>query len=247
MGKDRFSGKNLDSSFLKSQFPDYFKYCGRKITKKLSKKSIHFLNDHYKNFSLDEKIINFHELKKPNEKYLLISDQFDKINIEIGFGDGEFLLKNALAHPNELFIGSEFYVNGIVKVLKEIEKYKIRNIKLTNLNSLYLIKSIQNNSIDRIFVINPDPWNKKRHHKRRLFSKENLILLNNVTKFKKSIYITTDSINYINSIQEIFKSNKEIFGILDICKLSKNDYLYGVSRYQRKAIEKGGNIYLLRI
>ena len=109
------------------------------------------------------------------------------------------------------------------------------------------MQSIQSNSVDKIYILNPDPWKKKRHHKRRLISADNLKLFNKVIKSNKSIYITTDSKDYLKSIKEISKTNREFFGILDIEILSDSNCLYGVSRYQRKAIENGGKIYLVRI
>ena len=62
---------------------------------------------------------------------------------------------------------------------------------------------------------------------------------------KKSIYMTTDSENYLNYLENLLRQQKEIIRNYSVSVLSKNDYLYGISRYQRKAIEKGGKIYLL--
>ena len=72
-------------------------------------------------------------------------------------------------------------------------------------------------------------------------------MFNYVTKSKHSTKITTDSESYVESIKEIFHENKEFLDELKFEILNKNDELYGISRYQRKAIEKGQKIYLLTI
>ena len=246
MGKNRLSRENISSLFtIQNEFPKYFRYPGRKVSRRLSKKNIDLIRDYYLQYSLDQEIIDYHQ-KKTNKKKILSNTQFSKVNVEIGFGDGEFLLKNAISKPSELFVGAEFYINGIVKVLKQIRNLKIDNLKITNLNSLYLLQSMPKKSIDKMYIINPDPWKKKKHQKRRLISLENLELFNQVIKTKKSIYITTDSLEYFKSIAILY-NNTKLLGNLDAGKLLKSNPLYGVSKYQRKAIEKGGNIYLIRI
>ena len=248
MGKNRLSSQNIKSLFsLKNEFPDYYRYHGRKISKSLSKKNINLILEYYHLHSLDKIIINYHQSENIKKKLSFSMDRYKKINIEIGFGDGEFLLKNAISNPSELFIGSEFYVNGIAKVLKKILELKLNNLKLINLNCLYFLQSIKSQSVDRIYIINPDPWKKKKHHKRRLISPENINLFYKIIKTKGSIYLTTDSNDYIQSIQKIFKNNSKIFSFPEIGLLSKNDELFGISRYQRKAIKNGGNIYLVRM
>ena len=77
--------------------------------------------------------------------------------MEVGFGNGEYLIHNAINNPNFLYIGSEVYINGLAKVLKFIIQFNIDNIKLCGLNFSYLLKSIKSETIDEIIVINPDP------------------------------------------------------------------------------------------
>ena len=139
----------------------------------------------------------------------------------------------------------EVYVNGIASVLSRILDYGIKNIVLSNLNSYYFLKSIPNDTIDNIFIINPDPWIKKRHHKRRLMTCKVLDLLSKIIKSKQSIHMTTDSESYLNDTQDLLRNYNNFSSDFSVRILSNNDELYGISRYQRKAIEKGGKIYLL--
>lgn len=200
------------------------------------------MNEFYNKLSLDENIIQCHINKN---KKIFIPDNFDKINVEIGFGNGEFLIKNAISKPNELFIGVEVYLNGIAKVLTIILNLGLKNIILCNINSIYFLEVMPYKSVDKIFIINPDPWKKKRHKKRRLISNETIKFLINIVKSKKSIYITTDSKTYLEDVVNLLRVRKNTLINYEFSILSKNHKLYGISRYQRKAIEKGGKIYLL--
>ncbi len=202
------------------------------------------INNLYDKFSFDEEIIEYHNSRFIRKK-IKIPENYKKINIEIGFGNGEFLIKNAISKPDELFIGIEVYVNGIATVLTKISTCDIKNIILSNLNSFYLLDAIPSNSIDKIIIINPDPWKKKRHHKRRLMSYKIIKLLRRVIKSKHSIYMTTDSESYLKDTEDLLRENKDCFGSFTQNTLTDKDELYGISRYQRKAIEKGGKIYLL--
>ena len=230
---------------LKKEHPKYYSYPGRKVSKKISQIKKKLLNTIYDQYSLDGFIIQYHK-KKISSRKITFPKNFQKVNIEIGFGDGEFLLKNAISNPKELFVGVEVYLNGIAKVLKSISDLQIKNIVLSNINGLYLLDAMPDKSVDKIFIINPDPWIKKRHNKRRLLSYEAIKLLTSKVKSRNSIYLTTDSETYLNDIQDILSKNKVHNGDYSMCILSKNDELYGISRYQRKAIKKGGNIYFIK-
>ena len=231
---------------MKNKYPKYYSFQGRKISKKISLSKRNLINQFYNDFSFDQDVIECLNNDKINKK-VDMPDRYDKANIEIGFGNGEFLIKNAISRPNELFIGVEVYLNGIAKVLESILDFGLKNIILSNLNSFYFLEAMPDKSIDKIFIINPDPWVKKRHHKRRLMSYEILSLLNEIIKSKNSIYMTTDSSSYLRDTVSLLSEHKDSFGTFSLSKLKKNEELYGISKYQRKAIEKGGKIYMLTL
>ena len=231
---------------LKDEYPKYYSYQGRKISKKISLSKKNKIKKLFNKYSIDNSIIQFHHNKISSIKNFSPKN-FRKVNIEIGFGNGEFLIKNAINNPKELFIGIEVYINGIANVLSTIADCYLDNIILSNLNSIYFLQAMPYKSVDKIFIINPDPWEKKRHNKRRLISYEIIKLLTQIIKTKNSIYITTDSESYLNDTKYLLDKHKSSLGDYRISVLSKNDQLFGISRYQRKAIEKGRKIYLLKI
>ena len=229
---------------LKNKYPKYFAYQGRKISKRLSQSKKSLIRKYYDQFSIDQSIIEYHNIKDSYKK-IEVPNIFKKINIEIGFGNGDYLIKTAVSNPNELFFGVEVYVNGIARILEQILDLGIKNVLLSNLNSYYFLNAMPRKSTDKIFIINPDPWIKKRHHKRRLISYKIICLLTKVIKSKNSIYITTDSEPYLKDIEDLFNKYKHFIGNHRLSILNENHELYGISRYQLKAIKDGKKIYLL--
>ena len=116
---------------LKNKYPKYYSFQGRKISKKISLPKRNLIHKFYNDFSFDQDVIECLNNNKTSRK-IDIPVRYDITNIEIGFGNGEFLIKNAISRPNELFIGVEVYLNGISKVLESILEFGLKNIMLSN-------------------------------------------------------------------------------------------------------------------
>ena len=230
---------------LKKTFPDYYRYYGRRIAKRLSPSINDIFIKNFKNFSLDEEILK--NFNSGQYKSLNLNSEFKKNIIEIGFGDGKHLLRLAQANKDTHFIGCEVFINGLGKVLKKIVDNNLTNISLCGLNCLYLLENIKESSIDKIFIINPDPWEKKRHFKRRLINKKFISSMYKKIKNGGKVIITTDSSSYFLSILEIIKNEQIDFEETVQKILVKGDELYDISKYQKKGIEKGRKIHLVEL
>lgn len=103
----------------------------------------------------------------PSDLCALFDGAVDAVRLEIGFGGGEHLVAEALAHPHLGFIGCEPYVNGMAKILTQIETHEIHNIRLVAGDAAELLAWVPPQSLARIDLIHPDPWPKRRHWKRR--------------------------------------------------------------------------------
>lgn len=97
----------------------------------------------------------------------LFAPEVDNVRLEIGFGGGEHLIAEALAFPRTGFIGCEPYVNGMAKILTQIEQHGLRNIRLFAGDAAELLAWAPMQGLARVDLIHPDPWPKKRHWKRR--------------------------------------------------------------------------------
>ncbi len=230
---------------LKKSFPDYYRYYGRRIAKRLSPSIYDIFIKNFTNFSLDEEILK--NLNSDQYQSLTLNSKFKKNIIEIGFGDGKHLFSLAHANKDTHFIGCEVFINGLGKALKKIVENNLTNISLCGLNCLYLLENIKDTSIDKIFIINPDPWEKKRHFKRRLINKEFIALMYKKIKNGGKVIVTTDSSSYFLSILEIIKNEEIDFEETVQKMLDKGDELYDISKYQKKGIEKGRKIHLVEL
>lgn len=114
--------------------------------------------------------------------------------LEIGFGGGEHLAEQALAHPDACLIGCEPYVNGVARLLALIGDAD--NVRVVIDDARLLLKALPSSSLDRIFVLFPDPWPKTRHHKRRIVNPETLADMARVLKPGGELRLATDIMSY---------------------------------------------------
>ena len=120
----------------------------------------------------------------------------DPLWLEIGFGSGEHLAHQAVLNPGVGIIGCEPYVNGIAGLLKHIDDEKLSNIRVFTEDARLLIEQLPDASLERVFILYPDPWPKVRHHKRRLVSTETLNSLARVMKSGGELRLATDHADY---------------------------------------------------
>jgi tRNA (guanine-N7-)-methyltransferase len=106
----------------------------------------------------------------------------DEVRLESGFGGGEHLIAEAQAFPNIGFIGCEPYVNGMAKILTQIEAHNIRNIRLYAGDAAELLAWAPAQSIARLDLIHPDPWPKRRHWKRRFVQDATILAMARIIK-----------------------------------------------------------------
>lgn len=113
----------------------------------------------------------------PAELVTLFDSAAESVRLEIGFGGGEHLIAEAMAHPLTGFIGCEPYVNGMAKILAQIERAGLRNVRLFAGDAAELLAWLPARSLSRIDLIHPDPWPKRRHWKRRFVQDHSLIAI----------------------------------------------------------------------
>jgi tRNA (guanine-N7-)-methyltransferase len=121
----------------------------------------------------------------------------DDIRLEIGFGGGEHLIAEAQAYPRIGFIGCEPYVNGMAKILAQIEAHGIGNIKLFAGDAAELLAWAPPQSLVRIDLIHPDPWPKRRHWKRRFVQDATIAAMARILKPAGEFRFVCDIEDYV--------------------------------------------------
>ena len=128
--------------------------------------------------------------------------------LEIGFGNGESLLAHALEHPECNFIGIEVHEPGVGHCLLRAADSGIGNLKLIAHDAVEVLKhQVPAASLQRINLYFPDPWPKKRHHKRRILQPAFLELLHSRLMAGGTLHIATDWANYAEHIDELLDAS----------------------------------------
>ena len=135
----------------------------------------------------------------------------DKVIMEIGFGMGEATAIIAKNHPDNAYIAVDVHPPGIGKLLSRIDEDKLSNVKVIEDDVHVVLEHMfADQSLDGIHLFFPDPWPKKKHHKRRIVNESFLQLIHPKIKKGGFIHIATDWVPYATSIQEVF-SNSDLF------------------------------------
>jgi len=116
--------------------------------------------------------------------------------LEIGFGGAEHLLEQAARHPGTGLIGVEPFLDGIAKALAGIEERGLDNVRLHRGDARDLVERIADASLDRVFLLFPDPWPKTRHWKRRIVSDAFVAQLARTVKPGGRVRFATDVASY---------------------------------------------------
>lgn len=166
------------------------------------------------------------------------SKHFDKCYLEIGFGNAENIIFQAINNPSYLFIGSEVYMSGIGTLVSSIKENNINNIKIFSDDIRLLLDQSPKKVFDSVIIICPDPWPKEKHHKRRLINKSFLDMVYDFMKDDSNIYISTDWENYAESISELFVKNK-------LFKPSSNKSFQkdSLSKFERRGKDEGRELF----
>ena len=203
------------------------KFYGRRKGRKVSFSNSRIVEDYSYKFYLQEEQISELKLNEHNKNIL-----------EIGFGSGENLVNLSLKQPNDVFIGCDAYYNGCTKLLKQIVNKNIRNIKIWPDDIHLIINKFKRNFFDLILILQPDPWPKKKHKKRRLIQQKFLDDLNQILKYQGKLIISTDHDVMKSWVLEHFHIRNDFLWI-------KNGYYYTNikpksiinTKYSNKAIE----------
>ena len=134
-----------------------------------------------------------------------------KVIMEIGFGMGEATAIIAKNHPENAYIAVDVHPPGIGKLLSRIDEDKLANVKVIEDDVHVVLQHMfADHCLDGIHLFFPDPWPKKKHHKRRIVNDGFLQLIHPKLKKGGFIHIATDWVPYATSIQEVF-SNSDLF------------------------------------
>lgn len=133
------------------------------------------------------------------------------IVVEIGFGMGQSLAEMALTQPQWNFIGIEVFPPGVGALLQKIKEQQITNIRIMKSDAKDILKElVDDNSLDRIHIFFPDPWPKKRHHKRRLIQPDFIEIIEQKLKSDGKLHLATDWLPYAEHMLDVLNSARTL-------------------------------------
>jgi tRNA (guanine-N7-)-methyltransferase len=134
--------------------------------------------------------------------------RFSQRSLEIGFGNGENLLGLARAYPERDFIGVEVHRSGVGHLLLELESAQLTNVRVICHDAVEVLEQwIAPESLDEILILFPDPWHKKRHHKRRLIQPEFVSLAASRLSICGRLQLATDWEPYALQMLEVMSAS----------------------------------------
>ncbi|MGA0606075.1 tRNA (guanosine(46)-N7)-methyltransferase TrmB [Phenylobacterium sp. VNQ135] len=129
--------------------------------------------------------------------------------LEIGFGGGEHMAAQASRRPDVLIVGAEPFQNGVASALRHIDEQGLQNVRVHDGDVRELIARMPDASLDRVFILFPDPWPKARHNKRRLVQAETVAELARVLKPGGKLRFATDWADYADwSLERILNDGR---------------------------------------
>lgn len=130
------------------------------------------------------------------DPFALFPERPRAVWLEVGFGGGEHLAAQAAAHPEIGFVGVEPFRNGAAKLLAAIEAKALRNVRILMDDARLLLAALADATIDRAFILFPDPWPKARHRKRRIVNAATVAELARVMPAGGELRLATDDMDY---------------------------------------------------
>ncbi|MHA1151301.1 MAG: tRNA (guanosine(46)-N7)-methyltransferase TrmB [Alphaproteobacteria bacterium] len=167
--------------------------------------------------------------------------------LEIGFGAGEHLAWQAERHPEIGFLGAEFFVNGVAGLLRRIQDRGLDNVRIYHGDARDLLDALPERSLDRAYILFPDPWPKTRHHKRRIVQDHTLVRLAQVMKGEVELRLATDDMDYLRwMLERLLRSPDFEWLAREPRDWRERPEDWPQTRYESKAIEQGRKPVYLR-
>jgi tRNA (guanine-N7-)-methyltransferase len=120
----------------------------------------------------------------------------ERLWIEVGIGAGEHLAWHAAQNPDARLIGAEFFLNGVASAVRHVHDQGLDNVRIMHGDGRVLIDGLPPQSVDRAFVLHPDPWPKRRHWERRIIQPALMDSLARVIRPGGLLRLATDHADY---------------------------------------------------
>ena len=165
------------------------------------------------------------------------------LTLEIGFGLGVSFIEMAAAEPSRNFVGVEVHEPGIGKCAYMAGTQELSNVKIINGDAIQLLKQLPENHIDRIQLYFPDPWQKKRHYKRRFVSPERMTILTRSLKQGGWFHAATDWEHYAFWMVEVLDGFSGLTNKAGAGNFTDRPDFRPMTKFERRGLERGHGVW----
>jgi len=165
------------------------------------------------------------------------------LTLEIGFGLGDSFIEMAAADPTRNFVGVEVHEPGIGKCAYMAGTQDLTNVKIINGDAIQLLKQLPENHIDRIQLYFPDPWQKKRHYKRRFVSPERMTILARSLKQGGWFHTATDWEHYAFWMVDVLDNFAGLSNQAGKGNFTMRPDFRPMTKFERRGLERGHGVW----
>lgn len=164
--------------------------------------------------------------------------------LEIGFGNGEALASMSREHPGHDFLGADVYRPGIGSLLLKLEKSGLGNARVFRDDAVAVLRQrIPDGSLSAVMLFFPDPWPKKRHHKRRILQPDFAALVRRKLHPGGIFHMATDWQNYAEQMVEVMEQQPKFLNVAGPGRFSEDHGWRPPTRFERRGLELGHSVW----
>lgn len=184
---------------------------------------------------------------KPSDTPLDFPTLFGRVapvTLEIGFGNGDSLAQMAAAAPERDFIGIEVHTPGVGHLLKLIGDRGLQNVRVMNTDAVEILRQrIPAHSLDRVQLFFPDPWHKKKHHKRRIVQLPFVSLLASCLQTGGVFHMATDWENYAEYMAEVMQTSPDFVNLAPQPPYSPRPDTRPLTKFENRGLKLGHGVW----
>ncbi|MFU8925091.1 tRNA (guanosine(46)-N7)-methyltransferase TrmB [Acinetobacter puyangensis] len=164
------------------------------------------------------------------------------LTVEIGFGMGRSLVLMAKANPERNYVGIEVHIPGIAQCVYEAGLAELNNLRVLDADAIQVLKEMPDDSIDCIQLYFPDPWQKKRHFKRRFVIHERMALVEQKLKVGGTFHAATDWEPYAEWMLDILEHRPRLNNLAGKNKSYPRPEWRPLTKFEKRGLEAGHQI-----
>lgn len=164
------------------------------------------------------------------------------LQVDLGCGDGSFLCELVEQFPEKNFLGIERLTKRVEKVRRKA--VKIDNVRVLGTDTLFAVRYLlPENSVETFYLLFPDPWPKRRHQQRRIFTHGFLDAIATALEQKGILRVATDQLDYFHQMEQLSHGHSQF----EIVPPSRNDVVLPLTKFERRFRQQGVPIYRLTL